>query len=172
MKFQIKRAVRKNSSVLRALFLVGTLALVIAGCETPESSFPKLTNNARAAVGKGALSTNPPGGTNLYNKAKAHADEMCRRGKIGHTTDFYNTTLVKYYNPASNWKALGENVGVIGWNANDQNTWTASTNALFQAFMDSPGHKANILGDYNYQVVAQSVCGNGNIYVTHFFAKF
>ncbi|MGH2703523.1 MAG: CAP domain-containing protein [Actinomycetota bacterium] len=36
-----------------------------------------------------------------------------------------------------NWQALGENVGVGG-----------DVEALHRAFMDSPGHRTNFLGDY------------------------
>ena len=38
--------------------------------------------------------------------------------------------------------------------------------------MNSPGHKAIILGNYNYQVVAQHICGDGHIYVTHVFVLY
>lgn len=154
--------------VFAAVVLVGTLA--ISGCVTPESYFPTLTNQARGAAGLGPLSTEPPGGMHFYNKAKAHAEAMCRAGAMYHSAT--DTQLGAYYQPPAGWRSLAENVGVTGWNQNDQNSQTASTNSLWNAFMNSPGHRAHILGSFNYQVVAQQVCGDGKIYVTHVFILY
>jgi hypothetical protein len=60
----------------------------------------------------------------------------------------------------SGWEKLGENVGRGG-----------SVSSLHQAFLDSPGHKANILGDYNYVGIGTNTSDNGVLYVTVVFMK-
>jgi hypothetical protein len=60
----------------------------------------------------------------------------------------------------SGWDKLGENVGRGG-----------SVSSLHQAFLDSPGHKANILGDYNYVGIGTDTSDNGVLYVTVVFMK-
>jgi uncharacterized protein YkwD len=159
----------KHKRFVPAIALIGAIAL--SGCSTPESSFPSKTNDARRAVGKGALSTEPPGGTNIYNRARLWANKMCNDRAISHTTAG-GGTLSGYYQPAAGWRGLGENVGRTGWNANNQNSWTASTDGLFSAFMNSTLHRNNILGNYTHQVVAQHVCNDGMIYVTHVFLLY
>jgi hypothetical protein len=59
----------------------------------------------------------------------------------------------------SGWDKMGENVGR-----------GQSPSSLHQAFMDSPGHKANILGDYNYVGVGTG-SKDGYLYVTVIFMK-
>lgn len=48
-----------------------------------------------------------------------------------------------------NWRLLGENVGV-GYSAS----------SLHQGFMDSPGHRANIMGDYDYVGIGVAIAGS------------
>jgi hypothetical protein len=60
--------------------------------------------------------------------ARAHAAEMADRGSIYHRTD------LRAGMPTC-WSRIGENVGVGG-----------NVATLHRAFMDSPGHRANILG--------------------------
>lgn len=144
-----------------ALLLLGVF--VVTGCQTPEALFPSKTNDTRRFVGLGALSTEPPGGLTVYNGARAHSQAMCQAGRTFHS----NLGAVA----PGGWKRIGENVGRANWNQADQSSWTNSTNSLWNAFMNSPGHKANILGDWTHQVVAQSICG-GAIYVTHVFLSY
>jgi hypothetical protein len=59
----------------------------------------------------------------------------------------------------SGWDKMGENVGK-----------GQSPSSLHQAFMNSPGHKANILGDYNYVGVGTG-SKDGYLYVTVIFMK-
>lgn len=154
--------------VFKRLTILAVLlgALAFTGCTTPEAQFPTFTNDARKAVGLGPLSTEPPGGTQIYNRARDHAQAMCNSGRI------YHSALSSHYQPVGAWKSLSENVGQVGWNQADQASWSGSTNALWNAFMNSASHKANILGNWNFQVVAQVVCGDGRIYVTHVFLRY
>jgi len=55
------------------------------------------------------------------------------------------------------WTRLGENVGYGGDEA-----------SLFQAFLGSPGHRANILGAYNAIGIGQAYA-NGQLWTTHVF---
>ena len=59
----------------------------------------------------------------------------------------------------SGWSKLGENVGRGG-----------TVDSLHKAFMDSAGHKANILGDYNYAGIG-TASSDGVLYVTVVFMK-
>jgi uncharacterized protein YkwD len=141
-----------------ALVLVG--AITLTGCATPESSFPTKANDARRAAGKGPLSA--PAGTAVADRARFWSAAMCQRRALSHSSPGYYP---------GGWAAIGENVGAVGWNANDQNSWTPNTDRLWTSFMNSSGHRANILGNYTQQVVGQYVCDDGKIYVTHVFLR-
>lgn len=155
-------SIRKRG--VAAALVAGTLALT--GCITPESSFPSKTNDARKAVGLGPLSTDPPGGADIYNRARMWAAKMCQDRVVSHSA------LSAYYQPAGNWRALGENVGRVGWNQNDTNSQDASTNSLWSTFMNSSSHRTNILGNWTHQVVAEWPCQDGMLYVTHVFLRY
>jgi uncharacterized protein YkwD len=60
----------------------------------------------------------------------------------------------------SGWSRVGENVGR-----------GQSPSSLHRAFMDSSGHAANILGDYNYVGVGTDTSSDGSLYVTVVFMK-
>jgi hypothetical protein len=79
-----------------------------------------------------------------------------------------------YHNPglatavAGDWQRLGENVGT--------STKTGATidelvDRLHIAFMDSPGHRANVLGDFNYAGVGVSMVMADKMWVTVNFMK-
>jgi hypothetical protein len=59
----------------------------------------------------------------------------------------------------SGWSQLGENVGRGG-----------TVSSLHQAFMNSPGHRANILGEYNYVGIGTGT-KEGVLYVTVVFMQ-
>jgi hypothetical protein len=59
----------------------------------------------------------------------------------------------------SGWDRMGENVGR-----------GQTPSSLHQAFMDSSGHRANILGDYNYVGIGTGT-KDGYLYVTVIFMK-
>jgi hypothetical protein len=58
------------------------------------------------------------------------------------------------------WSKVGENVGRGG-----------SPGSLHTAFMNSSGHAANILGDYNYVGVGTGSAADGTLFVTVVFMK-
>jgi len=55
------------------------------------------------------------------------------------------------------WTRLGENVG-----------YGSAEASLFQAFVDSPGHRANLLGNYNAVGIGEVLSG-GRLWTTHVF---
>ena len=89
-----------------------------------ERSFANKINAARDDDGKASLQLD----RELSKAARKHTREMVEADELHHTpTD-------KLMKRVTNWTILGENVGVGG-----------TVESLHEAFMASPGHKANIL---------------------------
>ena len=88
----------------------------------------------------------------LTDDARAHSARMMDRGSIYHNPSLASVTGV--------WEKLGENVGA-----------GIDLNALHDAFMGSSGHRANILGDYNYVGVGVKTDAAGVSWVTVVFMK-
>jgi hypothetical protein len=135
------------------LVLVG-LSTAAGADGSSESEFLSLTNQARASAGLAPLTVD--GG--LRSWARTHsqfmADGGCPDGKkICHSTSEQLKAA-----GGTGWSKVGENVGVGGSAVGIQN-----------AFMNSPGHKANILDpSYNYVGIG-TVHKDGSIYVTVVF---
>ncbi len=147
---------RPRKHLLALLLLVPMLAgsAASSSAATPESeefSFLQSTNDARAAAGLAPLKMS----TSLVEYARSHSARMLQAGTIFHTEDL----AVVANERVPRWQRAGENVGVGG-----------SVDSLHNALMNSPGHRANILGDYNY-VGMGVVQGSGRMYITQFFAK-
>jgi hypothetical protein len=90
----------------------------------------------------------------LQSYATSHSVDMANAGKIYHSTSAQLGAAA-----GSGWTNLGENVG----RGPDVST-------LHTAFMGSSGHKANILGDYNYVGIGTAT-KDGYLYVTAVFMK-
>lgn len=147
---------RLRAQILVLFLLVPMLAgsASTSGAATPEAqefSFLQSANEARAAAGLKPLRMS----SSLVDYARSHSALMLQAGKIFHTEDL--ATVANERVPQ--WQRAGENVGVGG-----------SVESLHDAFMNSPGHRANVLGDYNY-VGMGVVQGSGRMYITQFFAK-
>jgi len=106
-----------------------------------------LINQDRAANGLGPLTWNGC----LLNVARSNAARMAAQGYISHTNG-PNLDL----NCGLGHQA-GENVGY----------WTGGINEgqLNTMFMNSPEHRANILGPYHYVATAWTVASNGHAYI-------
>lgn len=116
----------------RFLVVVAAVALAVFGRVVPahadaEGSFVAEMNAARATQGLAPVQVY----WDLVDDARAHSQRMMDGGNIYHNPDLASV--------CSAWQALGENVGVGG-----------SVSSLHQAFLASPAHRGNILGDYNY----------------------
>lgn len=115
-----------------------------------EQGFLSEINASRAAAGLGPLKMD--GG--LQAHARKHTADMIAKGEI-----FHSTSAELKAAAGSGWTKLGENVGRGG-----------SVGSLHNAFMDSSGHRKNILGDYNYVGIGTD-SKDGVLYVTVVFMK-
>lgn len=111
-----------------------------------EWAFLDLINADRSAAGLGPLQMV----TSVSDIAEEWSWSMIQAGRLSHRGDLASRVSAV----APNWSRLGENVGVGG-----------SVSALHTAFMNSSGHRANILGQYNYVGIGVLVSG-GQMWVT------
>ncbi|MFD8410572.1 CAP domain-containing protein [Streptomyces sp. NPDC059650] len=96
-----------------------------------ESAVLALVNKERSAAGCGPLSTN----SKLSAAARAYSDTMARAGVMSHTGPDGSTMTSRVEAAGYKWSNLGENI------ARGQ----ADADAVMKAWMNSPGHRANIL---------------------------
>jgi hypothetical protein len=94
--------------------------------------------------------------TCLAGIAQQNADRMAAQGYISHTN---GVTLDLACIAGANHS--GENVAYMSGGIND-----AQANTMF---MNSPGHRANILGSFNYVATAWTVAPNGYAYIAEEF---
>lgn len=139
-----------------ALVLVAALASLglsaSAGADSgSEQGFLSAINSTRSSAGLASLTMD--GG--LQSHARSHTADMIAADAIYHSSSAELQAAA-----GSGWEKLGENVGRGG-----------SVSSLHEAFMDSPGHRANILGDYNYVGIGTGTSDNGVLYVTVVFMK-
>jgi hypothetical protein len=123
----------------------GTVALASPG---QESEFFSLMNSARASAGLAPLASDSA----LTAYARTHTATMIASGTIFHSSGLGSIT--------TGWSRMGENVGM-----------GPSPSIIHQAFMASSGHRANILGDYNYAGIGADTAPDGTLYVTVVFMK-
>lgn len=139
---------------LSILMVAATATLgfgVAAGADgASEAGFLAEINASRSANGLAPLSVD--GG--LRSHARVHTQDMIDAGNI-----FHSTSAELQAAGGSGWSKLGENVGRGG-----------SVGSLHNAFMNSSGHRANILGDYNYVGIGTGT-SDGVLYVTVVFMK-
>ncbi len=113
-----------------------------------EEEFLSLLNVERAAVGLPALSRY----FDLEDDAAAHTAAMIETGDIYHSADL---TLV-----TTGWEALGENVG-----------YGPTVDKLHTAFMNSPHHRDNVVGEYDRVGISADRNPSGVIFVTFIFMR-
>jgi hypothetical protein len=117
-----------------------------------ESEFFRMMNAERAANGLAGLA--PSWGARVV--ARAWSAKMADESHLHHRADL--AAQVSSWVTTS-WLRIGENVGHGG-----------DVAGLHRAFMDSPGHRANVLGDYDHVGVGAEDRG-GSIWVTFVFVK-
>ena len=137
----------------RYLIMVMAMSVLVVGMAVPAYAGPEGTlfsriNSSRSASGLAPLETY----WDLTDDARAHSARMMDRGSIYHNPSLGSVTGV--------WQALGENVGM-----------GVDLNAMHDAFMNSSGHRANILGNYNYVGVGVKTDASGVSWVTVVFMK-
>ena len=137
----------------RAALLAATLAIVVLAACAPFKSGPPV-NNERAANGLGPVAWNDQ----LGGLAQSWSDYMAVTGNYSHQD--LDAVL---QNPAyAGYSGLGENIlhGGCG----------ISAAQMDQAWMSSPLHRANILG--NFSAVGIGVaCNGGDLYATEEFGR-
>lgn len=128
-----------------AVVLAGTLPAV-ADSVDDEQRFLELINAERRAAGAGPLTVEPA----LVTGARRHAERMAAAEDIFHNQNLGDIT--------DGWQLLGENVGRGG-----------NIETLHQAFMDSPGHRDNLLNPVYDLVGIGVVWSKGIPYVVEVF---
>lgn len=112
-----------------------------------ENEFASSINSYRDSNGLPALSRNG----SLDSYARSWAEQMAANGGLSHSD--VGSLL-------GQWSAVGENIGV-GY----------SVGSLFGAFVDSPDHQSNIVGDFTHVGIGVYQDADGALWTTHVFAR-
>ncbi len=115
---------------------------------TSEDSFLSKLNAERTSRGLAALQSH----WDLVDDAEAHSNLMMDTGNLHHNPNLGGVT--------SGWVALGENVGV-----------GPSVNSIHHSFMNSSGHRGNILGDFTHVGIGAVRESENKLWVTVVFMK-
>ena len=116
-----------------------------------EREFADAINRERSARGLPQLRVS----SGLQSVARSWSNQMAANGQISH-----NPNLASDVGRVSgSWLSAGENVGV-GY----------TVDSIHSAFMNSEGHRANILGNWNYVGLGVTSSG-GKIWVTEVFLR-
>ncbi|HUR49373.1 MAG TPA: cell wall-binding repeat-containing protein [Acidimicrobiales bacterium] len=156
----VRRSIRTSFSA-SALALLAVAGLVLVGpspsratAENPqydEWDFLNLINRERRGAGLRPLGMVP----GARDVARAWSSAMAANGVLSHNPNFGPQLGQRF----PNYLKLGENVGVGG-----------SVTSLHAAFMNSTGHRNNILGDYSFAGVGVRWTGT-KLWVTVNFLK-
>ena len=144
---------RGLAALLAGLVLLGYLAVAgtgTAAAGTPaqdEGEFLALINRDRTAAGLTALVFD----TKLAGTSRSWSQTMAGRDAISHDPNLGG--VATQVDPS--WRMVGENVGV-GY----------SVGSLHNAFMNSPGHRANVMAPAYNRVGIGVVHSGGKIWVT------
>jgi hypothetical protein len=148
-----RRPSPRRTAALVAIVVAVTLALF--GAATPafasdSGTLASLVNRDRAAHGLRALSRSG----SLDAVAASWARHMASAGRMSHNPNLAGQV-------PSGWRALGENVAM----------GQRSPQQVETAWMNSAGHRANILGDYTHVGVA-FIVASGTTWSVEVFAKY
>lgn len=114
-------------------------------------------NRARGEAGLAPLTVE----VQLTGVARRWSAQMAGEDRLAHNPS-YDAQIT------GDWQRVGENVG-FAQDANAQVSGLVAT--LHSAFMNSPGHRDNILGDYDHVGVGTLLTEAGKLWVTVNFAK-
>lgn len=140
-------ATRLGSVFLTTIMVLGVMA-PSASAGSHENGALALLNAERAAAGLAPVSMH----SDLADDALAWSQHLFNQGSLSHNPNLSSVT--------SNWDKLGENVGV-----------GTSIEALHAAFMNSSGHRGNILGDYDSVGIAVVEETSSKLWITVVFMK-
>ncbi|MEX2424362.1 MAG: CAP domain-containing protein [Acidimicrobiia bacterium] len=142
--------VRQMLALTLGVLVFASTAAVAAASPGAEAEFVAAINQSRSAAGLAPLSVHG----DLVAGARAHTAEMIPTGTIFHSTAGQLAAVT------TGWAVLGENVGK-----------GPDVSVLHRAFMESPSHKANILGDFDRVGVGVALDADSKMYVTVIFMK-
>ena len=142
--------VRQMLALTLGVLVFASTAAVAAASPGAEAEFVAAINQSRSAAGLAPLTVHG----DLVAGARAHTAEMIPTGTIFHSTSGQLASVT------SGWSVLGENVGK-----------GPDPSVLHRAFMESPSHKANILGDFDRIGVGVALDAASTMYVTVLFMK-
>ena len=148
------RAGRAAAALLTALVVVlaslvsATVAAGPAGASSVEDAFTGKLNHERSSRGIPTLTTRSA----LVEVARAQARRMARSSRL-----YHNPGLTS---DVTNWRWVGENVG-----------YGPDALTVHVAFMNSPGHKANILDRDYTEVGIGAVTAGGRVWVAEVFRR-
>lgn len=128
------------------------------GLTTDEQEVFNLVNSKRTAAGLATLSID----AEVQNVARDKAQDMVDNNYFSHTSPIYGSPFDMMKSYGIKYKAAGENIAGNSSNSGAVNAW-----------MNSEGHKANILSNnYNYTGIGVvSSPKYGKIYVQMFIGK-
>ncbi|HEX5148293.1 MAG TPA: CAP domain-containing protein [Candidatus Limnocylindrales bacterium] len=138
---------RRTASILALLFAVTSVVSLahpqaalawdsLSFSSQSEKDLIALTNRSRAAAGLKALKVD----STLTSVARWRSKDMITRDYFSHDIPGYGSVFKKLDAKGYCYKVAGEN---IGWNNYPDDIATA---AIHKMFMDSDGHRANIMG--------------------------
>lgn len=116
-----------------------------------EQQFLSLANSARSPSGLAPLA----GSSGWQVHARDHSDEMAASNSI-----FHDSNLSGEAATIGCWTKVGENVGR-----------GPSAGEIHNGLMNSPTHRANIVGDFDALGVGVKISAEGTVYVTQRFLK-
>lgn len=141
------------ATIISCLLATAAPAHAATTDSTSEAGFLRLLNLARAGTGLGMLDLDPA----ASNVARGWSNAMATAGVLSHNPNYVNQISQLVTNA---WTRVGENVGV-----------GPSVDSLQQAFWNSAGHRANILGAYNRVGIGAVRDGSGQLWVTFDFVQ-
>ncbi|HOG46457.1 MAG TPA: CAP domain-containing protein [Anaerolineae bacterium] len=109
----------------------------------------------------------------LCQVAKGHANDMRRRGYQAHESPEGVGVDQRVSRAGVSWHAVGENIagGPTRRQGNVTKTGYPSLAAVHRGLLSSPGHRANILGDYDEMGVGLASNRDGTLIVVEVFIK-
>ena len=135
-------------TIVVATFVTGAWTASTASATTVESTFIAKLNYARASRDIPRLHTRAM----LTKVAREQANRMAERNTL-----YHNPRLTS---DVPNWRWVGENVG-----------YGPDVITIHVAFMQSPGHRANILDRDYTQVGVGAVVRDGRVWVAEVFRR-
>lgn len=118
-----------------------------------EAEVVRLMNAERASAGLAPFSID----TTLTSIARAHSLDMRTNNFFSHTNLSGCSSSCRATNAGYRWRAIAEN---IYWMSGYDLSPEASAQKIVQGWMQSPGHRANILGNYVETGVGIDISGS------------